>query len=97
MLDELFELIGVERVVREYDREKALCCGFLPVRTNPKRALEIQNRNLTDAKEHGADGMVFLCPMCLMTLGPASQALGLSPIFLTDLCRMALGEKSFPS
>jgi ferredoxin len=97
MLDELFELIGVERVVREYDREKALCCGFLPVRTNPKRGLEIQNRNLIDAKEHGAGGMVFLCPMCLMTLGPTSQALGLSPIFLTDLCRMALGEKSFPS
>jgi len=42
MLDELFELIGVERVVREYDREKALCCGFLPVRTNPKRGLEFK-------------------------------------------------------
>jgi Fe-S oxidoreductase len=97
MLDELFELIGVERVVREYDREKALCCGFLPIRANPERGLEIQNRNLLDAKEKGADGMVFICPMCLMTLGPMSQTHGLPTIFLTDLCRMALGEKSFPS
>jgi len=40
--------------------------------------------------------VVFLYPICLMTLGSLSQERGLAPISLTDLCRMVLGEKSFP-
>jgi len=96
MLDELFELIGVERVVREYDRENALCCGFLPNRPNPKRGLEIQNRNLIDAKEHGARVWYFFVHVSY-DIRSDEPGLNLSPIFLTDLCRMALGEKSFPS
>ena len=78
------------------ERYKALCFGSLRARTNLQKGLKIQNMNLTDAKEHSAHGVVFLYPICLMTLGSLSQERGLAPISLTDLCRMVLGEKSFP-
>jgi Fe-S oxidoreductase len=96
MLDELFELIGVERPVRKYERENALCCSGPVVRLDRERALKIQDMNLTDAKGTGAEAMIFLCPWCLRTLGEASRQRGLAPILITDLCRVALGEKPFP-
>lgn len=97
MLDELFELIGVERPVRRYDRQGALCCGASVMNVNRDKAVKTQGMNLTDAKDHEAEAMIFLCPMCMATLSGACQKRGLSPISLTDVCRMALGEKPFPS
>lgn len=93
LLDELFQLVGVERAGRKYDRRDALCCGALLTRINPEKAAKIQDENLADAKEYGAEAMVFLCPMCLTTLANPGQERGLAPVFITDLCRMALGEK----
>jgi Fe-S oxidoreductase len=87
ILDELFELLGVERVDREYDRERALCCTGV---ISPND--EYWKMNIADAKKAGAEAMVFLCPMCCLYLRSKAQAEGLEPYFLTNLVREALGE-----
>jgi Fe-S oxidoreductase len=97
MLDELFEIIGVNRVMRKYDRQDALCCGSVFIEKDRERGLKIQDKNITDAKGYGADAMVILCPFCWRRLSQPCRERGLPPIYLTDLCRMALGEKPFPS
>ena len=96
MLDELFELIGVQRVARKYDRQDALCCGSIFIEMEPERGLRVQDMNITDAIGYGADAMVMLCPVCWTRLSQPCQERGLPPILLTDLCRVALGEKPFP-
>jgi Fe-S oxidoreductase len=96
-LDELFDLIGVERVERKYDRESALCCGGLFSRIYPDRIKPLMGANIKDAVDSGGEAMVFLCPLCMTTLaGPAGDA-GLKPIFISQLARMALGELPFPT
>ncbi|UCF56101.1 MAG: (Fe-S)-binding protein [Deltaproteobacteria bacterium] len=97
ILGELFELIGVERVNRKHDREGGLCCGALFVKSKAEQVSKIQDMNLNDAKDHGAEAMVFLCPVCLYALGKGTEERGMAPIFITDICKMALGEKPFPS
>ena len=96
VLDDLFELIGVERVKRRYDREEALCCMGVLERINPERSKRFQDINLKDAVDVGAEAIVFLCPFCQMFLGKQAGEQGLKPIFITELCRMALGEIPFP-
>ncbi|MFX1573159.1 MAG: hypothetical protein ACFFB0_10455 [Promethearchaeota archaeon] len=88
MLDELFELLGVERVDRKYDRERALCCTAV-ISPNDK----YWKMNISDAKQAGAEAMVFLCPICCLYLRSKAQAEGLEPYFLSNLVREALGEK----
>ncbi len=95
-LDEIFQLIGVERVKRQYDRESALCCTGPLINVNRERAVQIQARNIDDAMAYGADALVTLCPMCDRVLRRPTSERGLNKIFITDLCRMALGEKPFP-
>lgn len=92
-LDELFELIGVDRVNRQYDRKNALCCGC-PVapRLGHQVAEVYKNKNIEDAVCHGADAMVFMCPFCTMQMRDEVHDAGMAPIFLTGLARMALGE-----
>jgi Fe-S oxidoreductase len=97
LLDELFELIGVHRVPRKYDRQDALCCGAAFMDRAPEKGLKLRDKNITDAKGYGADAMVILCPICWMMLSQPCRERGLPPIYLTNLCRMALGEKPFPS
>lgn len=96
ILDEILELIEVERVPRKYDREAALCCGGPIVHAHPALAREIQAKNIDDAITCGAEAIITLCPMCDRILRRPAAALGLKKIFITDLCRMALGEKVFP-
>lgn len=97
VLDELFEVIGVERVARRYDREDALCCGALQYNANRERSIRMRDMNLIDAKARGAEAMVFLCPHCYLFLSRFCEERGLASIFITDLCRMALGELPFSS
>lgn len=97
VLDDLFRRIGVERVERTYDRESALCCGGLFSRIYPDRIKPLMAANLNDAAERQAEAMVFLCPLCMMTLGKAASEHGLKPMFITQLVRMALGELPFPA
>jgi Fe-S oxidoreductase len=95
-LDELFELIGVERVARKYDRESAQCCGSLFSRIYPEKMLPLVEANIRDAVDAGAEAMVFLCPLCMGGLAKPAAAEGMKPIFITELVRMALGEVPFP-
>lgn len=97
MLDELFELIGVERVARKHDRLDALCCGGLYIEKEPERGQRFQEKNISDAQAYGADAMVLLCPICWQRLSQPCRERGLPPVYITNLCRMALGEKPFPS
>ncbi len=96
-LDRLFDLIGVERVARRYDRTNALCCAFGLRETDPERGAQILKRNLDDALDYGAEAMVFLCPGCYWLTSDACEKRGLAALFITDLCRMALGELPFCS
>jgi Fe-S oxidoreductase len=96
ILDDLFKLIGVERVKRKYDRVNALCCsGVMATMLNvPKETMDAwRMKNIMDAKEHGAEAMVFLCPMCATVLRNRSKFQGLEPYMLSNLVRLALGEE----
>ncbi len=53
--------------------------------------------NISDAVKAGADAMVFLCPMCFLNLRKLCKQSGLRPLFITELCSEALGEKVFDS
>jgi Fe-S oxidoreductase len=92
MLDELFELIGVERVDRKYDRRNALCCGLPLMFRDMARAQEVQAMNLDDAKGAGAEAVTFLCPVCVRGLGAGTTERGMDVYMVSDLCRLALGE-----
>ena len=93
VLDEAFELLGVERVARKYDRESALCCGSLFSRIDPERIKPTMAKNIQDALGAGAEAMVFLCPVCMRALAKPALEQGLKPVFITQLARMALGER----
>ena len=95
-LDEVFELIGVERSPRKYERLDAVCCAGPILATNNELAVNIQEKNIKDAIECGADALITSCPMCDIVLRQPTSQLGLPKIFITELCRMALGEKPFP-
>jgi len=91
-LDELFHIIGVERVNRQHDRINALCCGGPIVATDYERAGRIKDMNIRDALNAGAEAMVFLCPLCFLSLRRRAREAGLEPIPLVSLCKLALGE-----
>ncbi len=94
MLDKIFELIGVERAEREYDRERAMCCGAAFVLAGKAElAEELQRKNVQDMVDSGATHVVFNCPMCYTTLAEKVKAEGLEPLMVVDLCRMAIGER----
>jgi Fe-S oxidoreductase len=90
--NEIFELIGVNRSSRKYDGVDALCCSAPAIGTNKKLAIEIQENNVKDAIDSGADAIITICPICDAVMRRSTSQLGLPKIFITDLCRMALGE-----
>ena len=92
-LDELFGLMGVERVKRRYDRVNALCCTTPIVATNRERSGKIKDMNVKDALDAGAEAMVFLCPLCFLGLRRRAREAGLKTFHLIHLCRLALGEE----
>ena len=96
LLDEVFELIGVERPSRQYERLNAVCCTAPIIHTNRELAIDIQEKNVKDAIECGADALITICPICDAVMRRPTSRLGLPKIFITDLCRMALGEIPFP-
>ncbi len=50
-------------------------------------------KNIMDGKEHGAEAMVFLCPLCTLSLRSRAKAQDLEPYLLSNLVRLALGEE----
>lgn len=89
-LDELFGLIGVERVAREYDRMSAMCCGSPMVPRDREKALAIRERNVGDAVRHGAQAMAYLCPLCMLGLRKAAAASGLENYHIIELVKNSL-------
>ena len=93
-VDDIFKLIGVERVPRRYDRDNALCCGSIfKLMGRYELMLDVQRRNLQDMVDHGAQACVFNCPNCYWTLSDRVAKLGIRPLMMSDLCRMAIGEE----
>ena len=95
-LDEIFELIGVKRPPRLYERLNAVCCTAPIINTNRELAIGIQEKNVKDAIECGADALITSCPYCDRVMRRPTSQLSLTKIFITDLCRIALGEKPWP-
>jgi Fe-S oxidoreductase len=95
-LDEIFELTGVRRVERRYDRENALCCSASFLRVYPEQGRAFQALNIEDALTSGAEALITLCPMCDRALKRPCDAAGLAKINIIDLCRMAIGEIPAP-
>ncbi|MHA1132141.1 MAG: hypothetical protein ACTSQQ_15225, partial [Candidatus Helarchaeota archaeon] len=60
----------------------------------PKEVMnEWRMKNIMDAKEHGAEAMVFLCPLCANVLRNRAKYQGLEPYMISNLVRLALGEE----
>jgi Fe-S oxidoreductase len=96
-VNDIFELIGAEHVEREYVDGNALCCAgtILGQRRegSRRRAGEVQRRNVDDMVEAGAEVCVFNCPACFNTLRQTVSERRMRFAFLSDLCRLAIGEK----
>ncbi len=95
-LDEVFELIGVERPSRKYEGVNAVCCTAPLIYVNRELAVDIQKKNFEDAIACGADAIITSCPVCHGVFRRPSLQFNLPNIFITDLCRIALGEKPWP-
>jgi hypothetical protein len=95
-LDEIFQLVGVERVPRQYEGLNAVCCTGPIINSDRELAVNIQEKNVKDAIDCAADAMITICPICDAVMRRPTSRLGLPKIFITDLCRIALGEKSWP-
>ena len=91
-LNEIFGLVGAERVSREYEGLNALCCSGPAISLNKELAIHIQTDNVKDAMDNGAEAMITICPICDAVMRRPTSKAGLPKIFITDLCRMALGE-----
>lgn len=95
-LDEIFGLIGVVRPPRQYERLNALCCSAPVIGINKELAIDMQEKNVKDAMDCGAEALITICPICDAVMRRPTSRLGLAKIFITDLCRIALGEISWP-
>jgi Fe-S oxidoreductase len=99
LVDEIFELIGVERMKRQYEGIDALCCGVevagpgLKLFPRGKNYEPFRVKNIEDAKASGAEAMVYLCPMCFAILNKKVREAGMKNYMISDICRLALGEE----
>jgi Fe-S oxidoreductase len=94
-IDELFDLTGARRVDRKYDRERALCCTSVKLMYN-KNDISAREKNVLDAKEAGAQCLVYFCPVCKQMLAEVAAKHSLPLVFLGDIARMAVGEIAVP-
>ncbi len=93
-VDDIFSLVGADRVEREYDRENALCCAeVIRMGQGYKLADDVQKRNIEDMLKAEAEYCVFNCPMCQLNIDEKVAKSGIKPIHMIDLCKMAIGEK----
>jgi len=93
-VDDIFGLLGVERVSRQYDGENALCCAeILRMGSGPALADDVQKRNIDDMVKFGAEYCVFNCPACWDSLAHKVVKRGMKPIHVIDLCKLAIGEE----
>ena len=90
-VDDIFNIIGVERVQRKFDREQALCCGGV-IRGQQRYDLfvDVQMKNVDDMVNAGAEYCVFQCPACFDFLSEKVSKSGIKPIMMHELCLLAL-------
>jgi Fe-S oxidoreductase len=69
------------------------CAGIFATIGKSKILRNAQNDNIDDMIEYGAEAVVYNCPMCMEALGSKVDRKGLKSYLLSDLCRLALGEK----
>ena len=96
-VNEVFQLIGAERVSRQYDGVNALCCSAPAIGVNKELAINIQTDNVQDAMDNGAEALITMCPICDAVMRRPTTKAGFPKIFITDLVRIALGEIPWPS
>jgi heterodisulfide reductase subunit B len=95
-LDELVTSLGAEAITWEM---KARCCGSSLIMPEPDVALELINKILRNAQEHGAQCLVTPCPLCQINLDAYQSQVNskfktsynLPVLFLTQLIGVALG------
>ena len=100
-LNNIAKILGyeIEGNLREFDVHPRGFRIISEVRRLPQPTIEnliekFKNlKNIIDAKAVGAESMVFLCPMCALALRKSAKAEGLEPYMLSNLVRLALGEK----
>jgi len=94
---DIFKLIGAVAVPRKYVDENALCCGGAVEgqrrEGSRKRAAELRRLNISDMKAGGTEVCVFNCPACYHTMGELLSQEGIRPVYMSDLCRLAIGEQ----
>lgn len=78
---------------------KTECCGAGMTMANEETVLDLANKILTNAADHGANCVVVACPMCHVNLDMKQPAverrygkkLGMVIYYLSDLVGLALG------
>ena len=91
---DIMKLIGVDLVERNYQDENALCCGeILRMTYGYELANDVQKRNIDDMVEHGAENCIFNCIACYSALAHKVAKIGIKPLHMIELCRLAIGEK----
>jgi heterodisulfide reductase subunit B len=88
--------LGAKTVEWNYKTE---CCGAGMTMASEEIVLDLSQKILSNAAEHGANGLVVACPMCHVNLDMKQAAierrygkkLGLVVYYLSDLIGLALG------
>lgn len=91
--------LGAKTVEWNYKTE---CCGAGMTMSNEEIVLELANKILSNAAEHGANCVVVACPMCHVNLDMKQAAverrfgkkLGMVVYYLSDLVGLAVGLSS---
>jgi len=93
-VDDIFNLIGVERVQREYDKENSMCCASIVMMQREagryELAIDMQKSNIADMQKAGAMGCVFNCPACMGRLAEPAMMSGVMPMFMHNICERAI-------
>ncbi len=93
-VDDIFSLIGAERVKREYDGDNALCCGQVPRgQQKDDTADSLVQRNIDDMVKSEVEYCVFNCPACFFSLSNDVMEKGITPILMSDFCQLAFEPK----
>jgi len=95
-MEAIAAVLGAKPVDWNYRTE---CCGAGMTMAKEKTVLELSQRILDDAQQHGANCLVTACPMCHVNLDMKQHDIershgiryGLPIYYLTDLVGLALG------
>jgi heterodisulfide reductase subunit B len=95
-MEAIVAALGAKTVEWNYKTE---CCGAGMTMSNEDVVLELANKILSNAAEHGANCLVVACPMCHVNLDMKQAAverrfgkkLGMVVYYLSDLVGLALG------